>query len=120
MKSSAMDNSPADEEQEEAEAAEITPLAGKAGSNRKDQGADTKRNGAVFVNSRHQETALNQALFRRVIFPENKWIKQWDALVLVALFLLTFILPYQIGVSGGFLILSSIPWLVFNLSLIHI
>lgn len=52
-----------------------------------------------------------------VIFPDNKWIKIWDLIVLGALFLLQFILPYQIGVSAGVSIVVSIPWLVFNVFL---
>ena len=50
-----------------------------------------------------------------VIFPDNKYIKTWDLTVLTCLIILTFILPYQIGVSGGYLILTSIVWLVVNL-----
>ena len=50
----------------------------------------------------------------RVIFPENKWIKRWDMLVLVALFILMFTLPYQLGVSGGVRILESVGLLVSN------
>ena len=50
----------------------------------------------------------------RVIFPSNKVIKMWDMVVLCCLYILTFILPYQIGVSGGYLILTSITWLVIN------
>ena len=34
----------------------------------------------------------------RIIFPDNKWIKTWDMLILFALFVLMFTLPYQIGV----------------------
>ena len=49
-----------------------------------------------------------------VIFPNNKFIKLWDLIVLTCLIFLTFVLPYQIGVSGGYLILTSIGWLVVN------
>ena len=49
-----------------------------------------------------------------VIFPDNKYIKTWDLIVLTCLIILTFILPYQIGVSGGYLILTNIVWLVIN------
>ena len=49
-----------------------------------------------------------------VIFPNNKFIKLWDLIVLASLVFLTFVLPYQIGVSGGFLILTSIGWLLVN------
>ena len=52
-----------------------------------------------------------------VIFPDNKWIKRWDLLVLAGLFLLAFILPYQIGVSGGVAILTHVTWLVVNILL---
>jgi len=54
---------------------------------------------------------------RWVIFPDNKHIKRWDLVVLGALFLYVFILPYQIGVSGGIPLLFNIPWLVFNILL---
>jgi hypothetical protein len=49
-----------------------------------------------------------------VIFPNNKNIKKWDLIVLSALFLYGFILPYQLGVSGGLAILVRIPWFAFN------
>jgi len=52
-----------------------------------------------------------------VIFPDNKYIKAWDLVVLAGLFLFSFIIPYQIGVSGSIALVYNIPWLVFNIFL---
>jgi len=70
--------------------------------------------------TRHKSKGIGEYVLKNlkwVIFPGNKWIKRWDMLVLGALFLLAFILPYQIGVSGGITILYHIPWFAFNVFL---
>lgn len=51
---------------------------------------------------------------RWVIFTDNPWIKRWDVLVLVCLFFLLLVLPFQIGVSMGFDLFANIGWLVVN------
>ena len=70
------------------------------------RGNKSERTGADVVKS-----------LRFVIFPDNKWIKKWDLIVLAGLFLLIFILPYQIGVSGGITLLQRFLWFVFNVLL---
>ena len=34
-----------------------------------------------------------------IIYPDNKWIKRWDFIILLLLLLMLIILPYQLGVS---------------------
>lgn len=43
-----------------------------------------------------------------VIFPDNKWIKRWDAFILFLLACLLFNIPYEIGVSAGTQIASNV------------
>jgi hypothetical protein len=50
-----------------------------------------------------------------IIFPQNKWIKRWDLIIIVLLFLYLFVLPYQIGVSSGYYLLKSKFWLALNI-----
>jgi hypothetical protein len=50
-----------------------------------------------------------------IIFPQNKWIKRWDLLIVGLLFLYLFVLPYQIGVSSGYYLLKSKFWLALNI-----
>ena len=50
-------------------------------------------------------------------FHTFRYIKKWDLIVLSALFLYAFILPYQLGVSGGIALLIRIPWFVINVFL---
>lgn len=52
-----------------------------------------------------------------VIFPDNLWIQRWDAVVLWMLLGMTFILPYQLGVSGGAHLLLSPPWFGVNVGI---
>jgi len=47
-----------------------------------------------------------------IIFPENKWIKQWDALIISLTFVLVFVIPFQVGVSFSEYLKSSKVWLV--------
>ena len=49
-----------------------------------------------------------------VIFPDNKWIKIWDTIIIVLLLLIAFIIPYQIGVSGGIYLITDLWWLIVN------
>jgi hypothetical protein len=53
----------------------------------------------------------------KVIFPSNKWIKRWDMLVLYDVLVLLFIFPYEVGVSGCYVTVTSIPFLAFNVLL---
>lgn len=50
-----------------------------------------------------------------IIFPTNKWIRWWDGLMLWALFILSFSLPYQIGVSGGYYLIVNDAWFAVTL-----
>lgn len=49
-----------------------------------------------------------------VWFPEYVWVKRWDALVLFLLFFLAWVIPYQVGVSGGYYLVQNKGWLAFN------
>jgi hypothetical protein len=49
-----------------------------------------------------------------IIFPENKWIKCWDALILLFLFINLFMIPFQIGVSFGYFLFQSTASLGFD------
>ena len=50
----------------------------------------------------------------RVIFPDNRWIKIWDSVMLVLMIYVAFVVPYNSGVSGGWRYVKSIAWLIFN------
>ena len=52
-----------------------------------------------------------------IIFPDNKWIKWWDLMIIGLLGFLLFILPYQIGVSNGFYLLNNKVWLAINIAI---
>jgi hypothetical protein len=49
-----------------------------------------------------------------VIFPDSKWIKVWDAVSIVLLVGLAFIIPYQIGVSAGIYLVTDLWWFIVN------
>lgn len=49
-----------------------------------------------------------------VIFPTSKWIKIWDSMILCLLIFITFVVPYQVGISAGINLLRSMGWLVVN------
>mmetsp|Transcript_20736 Transcript_20736/g.33787 ORF Transcript_20736/g.33787 Transcript_20736/m.33787 type:complete len:609 (+) Transcript_20736:367-2193(+) len=49
-----------------------------------------------------------------ILYPNNRFLKAWDMLVLFLLFCLSWYLPYQIGVSGGYFLLKSNVWLTIN------
>lgn len=38
---------------------------------------------------------------RWVIFPEDYWVKHWDAVIITLTITLMFVIPFQIGVSFG-------------------
>ncbi|GBG31764.1 Flap endonuclease 1 [Hondaea fermentalgiana] len=50
-----------------------------------------------------------------IVYPSNKIIRTWDGIMLLNLFILSFTLPYQIGVSGGYYLLVNNVWLAINL-----
>jgi hypothetical protein len=50
---------------------------------------------------------------RYVLFPDSTFIKYWDMLMLLNLFLLSFYLPYSIGVSAGYIYTQDIVWGAF-------
>jgi hypothetical protein len=54
-----------------------------------------------------------------VIFPENKYIKAWDILILVLLVVLLFLLPFQMGISASYWLSfdQSPTWVVFNMAI---
>jgi len=68
-------------------------------------------NSILSTRSQGQATLDN---LKWVLFNDHKWIKKWDLLVLFCLIFLLFVLPYQIGVSVGFDLVTDIPWLVVN------
>ena len=45
-----------------------------------------------------------------IIYPDNKWIKRWDFLILILLMLMLIVLPYQLGVSVGYYIFTNDGW----------
>ena len=50
----------------------------------------------------------------RVIFPDQRWIIIWDSVILVLLIYVAFVVPYTVGVSGGWRLFISVPWMVYN------
>ena len=50
-----------------------------------------------------------------VIFPDQRWIMIWDSLILVLLNFVAVVVPYTVGVSGGWRIFTNVPWMVFNI-----
>jgi hypothetical protein len=50
---------------------------------------------------------------RWVIFPEDYWVKHWDAIIITLTIILMFVIPFQIGVSFGSYLYSSTAWRVF-------
>ena len=46
-----------------------------------------------------------------IIFPENKWIMRWDALIISLTWVLFFVTPFQIGVSFCYYLRVSLVWL---------
>jgi len=68
----------------------------------------------TVMKPRKSETCLSRFdafCAKHVIFPDNRWIKRWDLMIIGLLFSLLFILPYQIGVSNGYYLLKSKAWL---------
>mmetsp|Transcript_62166 Transcript_62166/g.183793 ORF Transcript_62166/g.183793 Transcript_62166/m.183793 type:complete len:581 (-) Transcript_62166:17-1759(-) len=53
----------------------------------------------------------------RVIFPNNKWIRRWDSMILCLLVYISFVVPYQVGVSAGLGLLNHVGWLVVNVAI---
>ena len=49
-----------------------------------------------------------------VIFPENRFIRHWDELILICLYGNLFIIPFQIGVSFNYYLNISTSWLVIQ------
>jgi hypothetical protein len=58
------------------------------------------------------EKVVNQ--MKWVVFPDDKWVKMWDAIIIVLLMGLAFIIPYQIGISGGVYLITDLWWLIVN------
>jgi hypothetical protein len=56
---------------------------------------------------------------KHVIFPDNKWIKLWDVLIIILLVMLLFTLPFQLGVSSSVLLNFGTHngWATFNVAM---
>lgn len=54
---------------------------------------------------------------RWVIFPEDKWVRHWDGLIIFLTVILFFVVPFQIGVSFGYYLFQSTAWLAANVVL---
>ncbi len=54
---------------------------------------------------------------RWVIFPEDHWVKHWDALIIALTIVLYFVIPFQMGVSFGSYLFESTAWLVINIAM---
>jgi hypothetical protein len=58
------------------------------------------------------EKVVNE--MKKVIFPDGRWIKIWDTIIIVLLVGIAFITPYQLGVSGGVYLITELWWLIVN------
>jgi len=54
---------------------------------------------------------------RWVIFPEDKWVRHWDGLIIFLTVILFFVVPFQIGVSFGYYLFQRTAWLAANVVL---
>lgn len=45
-----------------------------------------------------------------LIYPSNKWIKIWDIIMVILLFIFAISVPYQLGVSVGYYIANNDVW----------
>ena len=52
-----------------------------------------------------------------VIFPENKFLRVWDTLMILVIIFYTFYIPFHGGISGGYLIVTSRPFFCFVVSM---
>lgn len=69
--------------------------------------------GASFnMKKRESVTPIRELKQRQkwIIYPENKYIRHWDALMLTLILLYSFIVPYQLGVSGGSHLIRKPAW----------
>ena len=67
------------------------------------------------LSRKERGNAIGSAM-KYTIFPENKWVKRWDILIILELIILLFILPFQLGVSSSVLLdFYRFPgWASFN------
>jgi hypothetical protein len=80
-------------------------------------GRSHANNSSVNSRTRSQREKEIAHSIKWVIFPDNKYIKAWDILILVLLMVLLFMLPFQMGISASYWLSfdQSPTWVVFNM-----
>mmetsp|Transcript_16645 Transcript_16645/g.30123 ORF Transcript_16645/g.30123 Transcript_16645/m.30123 type:complete len:93 (-) Transcript_16645:1848-2126(-) len=52
-----------------------------------------------------------------VLFPHDPRVQHWDNFFLCVLLYYSFVIPYTVGVSGGYRMYTNRGWFVFNMVL---